>query len=320
MATVLQTDFAWPDTSIERGIIEAASHRLVCGPSTPLSAKEIEGLVARHDPQAIMTCWAQVSRAAIELPGDLRIIQRLGVGLDNIVVPAATARGAWVANVPDYCVHEVSDHAIALLLDWARGTVRFDRDVKHGNWNPAAAQLRRVSDLTVGIIGYGPIGRSTAAKASAFGCQVLINRASGGAVDIGMSCDLPTLLGQSDVVIIHAPLTQSTAHLLNRETIPAMKPGAYLINVSRGPLVENNALIAALESGHLSGAGLDVVEGEPCPPRALIDRPDVIVTPHVAFSSEASLVELRRRSAEEVVRVLAGEPPRHPCNLPEKTA
>jgi D-3-phosphoglycerate dehydrogenase len=125
---------------------------------------------------------------------------------------------------------------------------------------------------------------------------------------------LDDLLAQSDAIIIHAPLTEASQHLINAERIAAMKPGAYLINVSRGSLVDTQALVAALECGYLSGAGMDVVEGEPDPPRALVDRADVIITPHIAFSSEASLAELRRRSAEEVVRVLAGERPHFPCN------
>ena len=317
MAVVVQTDFAWPDVSIERAVIEGAGHQLIAGPATPASAEDIEALVAAHNPQAIMTCWAQVSAKAISAPTDLKIVQRIGVGLDNIAVPAATARGAWVANVPDYCVGEVADHAIALLLDWARGTVGFDRSVKAGAWNPAAAKLRRVGDLTVGIIGVGRIGGATAQRLAAFGCRVLGYAPSGRAVSGIEMMALDTLIAQSDAIIIHAPLTESSKHLINAERIAAMKPGAYLINVSRGPLVDTQAMIAALERGHLSGAGLDVVEGEPQPPRALVDREDVIVTPHIAFSSEASLAELRRRSAEEVVRVLAGEAPHFPCNAPE---
>ncbi len=298
-------------------MIEGAGHTLIAGPSTPLPEQEIDALVAAHNPQAIMTCWAQVSAKAISTPTDLKIVQRIGVGLDNIAVPAATERGAWVANVPDYCVGEVADHAVALLLDWARGTVGFDRSVKAGRWNPAVAKLRRVSDLTIGIIGIGRIGATTARRLAAFGCHVLGYSPSGRAVPGVDMMSLDALLGASDAVMIHAPLTESSKHLINAQRIAAMKPGAFLINVSRGPLVETAALIAALERGHLSGAGLDVVEGEPEPPRALVDRADVIVTPHIAFSSEASLAELRRRSAEEVVRVLAGETPHFPCNAPE---
>ena len=124
MGTVIQTDRAWPDYEIERQIIEGAGHTHVVGPARPAPAEAIEELVAAHDPQAIMTCWAPVSAAAIALPTQLNIVQRVGVGLDNIDVLAATQRGAWVANVPDYCVGEVADHAVALLLDWARGLTR----------------------------------------------------------------------------------------------------------------------------------------------------------------------------------------------------
>lgn len=318
MATVVQTDFAWPDDSVERAVIECAGHRLVTGPSAPEPADAIEALVAAYDPAAIMTCWAQVSAAAIAAPSDLRIVQRIGVGLDNIAVAAATARGAWVANVPDYCVGEVADHAVALLLDWARGTVAFDREVKAGRWDPAGARLRRVADLYVGIVGYGRIGRATAARLSAFGCTLLVH--SPRAIDDGAAraVSLDELLTMSDAVIIHAPLTSATKGMFDAQRIAAMKPGACLINVSRGGLVDNDALLAALEAGHLSGAGLDVIEGEPDPPRALVERADVIVTPHVAFSSQASLIELRRRAAEEVVRVLAGEAPHNSCNHPHK--
>lgn len=317
MAIVLQTDYAWPDDSIERGVVEGAGHILVTGPAVPAQAAEIEGLVEKHRPQAIMTCWAQVSARAIQAAGDLRIVQRIGVGLDNIAVDAATAHGAWVANVPDYCVGEVSDHAIALLLDWARGTVLFDREVKAGRWDPAGARLRRIADLTVGVVGLGRIGRATVAKLAPFGCRLLACAPS--ATDGGLARLVPLdeLLAGSDVVILHAPLNEATHHMIDTKRLASMKQGCFLINVSRGGLVDNDALIAALESGRLSGAGLDVIEGEPDPPRALVERSDVIVTPHVAFSSDASLAELRRRSAEEVVRVLAGDRPHNPCNRPE---
>lgn len=320
MAVVVQTDRAWPDDDVERAVIEGAGHRLVSGPATPASAEAIEALVAAHDPRAILTCWAPVSARAIALPSDLGIVQRLGVGLDNIAVAAASARGAWVANVPDYCVGEVADHAVALLLAWARGIVAFGMDVKGGRWDPAAARLRRIADLTVGIIGYGRIGRSTASKLRAFGCRILAH--SRGRVDDPAveAVTLDALLAASDVVIVHAPLTEATHHLLDVDRIARMRTGAFLINVSRGAIVDNQALLAALETGQIGGAGLDVVEDEPDPPRALIDRRDVIVTPHIAFSSEASLAELRRRAAEEVVRVLNGDPPQFPCNQPEGRA
>ena len=315
MATVLQTDFAWPDVSIERAVIEGAGHRLVAGPSEPSPAEVVEALVATHDPAAILTTWAQVSAAAIRRPTALKLVQRLGVGLDNIAVDAATERGAWVANVPDYCVEEVSDHAVALAYAWFRGIALFDRAVKAGQWDPSAARLRRGATMTAGILGLGRIGRCTARKLAALGMTVLGHDiADTPEAHPARRVGLDELAAESDIVVLHLPLTDTTHHLVDAAFLARVKPGAFLINVSRGPVVDSAALIAALEAGRLAGAGLDVVEGEPDPPAALVARADVIVTPHVAFSSDASLAELRRRGAEEVVRVLAGGAPENPCN------
>ena len=315
MAIVLETDFAWPDVAIERAVIEGAGHRLVTGPSEASPAHRVEALVAEHDPAAIMTCWAEVSAAAIESPRALKIVQRLGVGLDNIAVEAATARGAWVANVPDYCVEEVSDHAVALALAWFRGIAVFDRAVKAGEWDPAAARLRRGATLTAGILGLGRIGRRTACKLDALGMTVLGHDITDPPEPTpARRVDIARLSAEADIIVVHLPLTEDTHHLVDAAFLARVKPGAFLINVSRGPVVDNDALIGALATGHLAGAGLDVVEGEPAPPAALVARPNVIATPHVAFSSDASLAELRRRGAEEVVRVLAGGEPVHPCN------
>ena len=317
MVTVLQTDFAWPDVEIERAVIEGAGHRLVTGTSEALPPDKIEALVTEHNPQAIMTCWAEVSAAAIASPTKLSIVQRIGVGLDNIAVEAVTARGGWVANVPDYCVEEVSDHAVAMIMGWLRGIVLYDREVKEGAWNPAAARLRRAANLTVGILGFGRIGSASARKLSGIGLTVLANdvepRETSGLTDM---VELDELLARSDIVLIHLPLTPETEHLVDAAFLTRMCEGSLLVNVSRGPVVDNVALVDALENGPLAAAALDVVEGEPDPPRELIGRPDIVVTPHVAFSSDASLAELRRRSAEEVVRVLAGDPPENPCNAP----
>lgn len=315
--TVLLTDYAWPDDSIERGIIEAAGLRLVSGPPVPASAETIEALVREHRPAAILTCWAQVSAAAIGAAPGLKIVARLGVGLDNIAVDAATRAGGWVTNVPDYCVEEVSDHAVGFALAWTRGIASFDREVRAGRWNPAGARLRRLSALTCGIVGLGRIGRATARKLAAFGCRVLAYAPHPPADTAGAQLvDLGTLLAQSDIVVLHVPLDESTRHLIDRHSLSRMKPGALLINLSRGGVVDTDALIEALGSGCLAGAALDVLESEPELPEALRMHPDVLLTPHVAFSSDASLAELRRRAAEEVVRVLRGELPLHACNHP----
>jgi D-3-phosphoglycerate dehydrogenase len=322
MSTVLLTDRAWPDDGIERRIIEGAGHQLIAGPAVAGDEEAIEALVRTHRPDAVMTCWAPVSAAAIAAAPSLRIVARMGVGLDNIARDAASQAGAWVTNVPDYCVEEVSDHALALILAWARGVARFDAHVKAGQWNPAGARLRRLTNLTAGVIGFGRIGRATARKLHALGLRVLGCDTHGAreATEPAEIVSLAALLALSDVVVLHVPLTPQTYHLVDATLIATMKSGAFLVNVSRGPVVDTAALIAALECGKLSGAGIDVVEGEPAPPMELVGRADVIATPHVAFSSDASLIELRTSAANEVVRVLAGTAPRFACNAPSLPA
>ncbi len=324
MSTVLLTDHPWPDVEIEREIIEAAGYRFVAGPRDTPTGAFVEAMVEEHDPIAIMTCWADVSATAIRRPTQLRMVGRMGVGLDNIAIGAATERGAWVTNVPDYCVEEVSDHAVALVLDLWRNVTVMDRDVKRGAWNPGAAQARRVADMTVGVIGYGRIGAATARKLRGFGCRMLVNSPSllhahspGDDLSPGVVvANLTDIQQQADAIVIHAPLTKDTHHLIDDAFIDALRRRPLLVNVSRGAVIDNAALLRGLDSGALSGAGLDVIEGEPSPPTSVTAREDVIVTPHMAFSSDASLAELRRRSAEEVVRVLRGQSPRHPCNEP----
>ncbi|MEV0640666.1 C-terminal binding protein [Streptomyces sp. NPDC050619] len=315
--TVLLTDYAWPDDSVERSVIEEAGLTLVTGPADPTTAESVEKLVAEHRPAGILTCWAPVSAAAITTSPDLRIVARLGVGLDNIAVEAATERGVWVTNVPDYCVEEVSDHAVGMVLAWTRGLARYDREVRSGSWDPAGARLRRLSTLTCGVVGYGRIGRATARKLGAFGCRILVHdpfppQDAPGIEPVG----LEELLRRSDVVILHVPLTKDTHHLIGAAQLALMPPGGLLVNVSRGGLVDTDAVIEALHGGRLDGAALDVLETEPQVPAALSAHPGALLTPHVAFSSDASVTELRRRAAEEVVRVLGDEAPAHACNSP----
>lgn len=315
--TVFLTDYAWPDDHIERQIIEGAGMRLVTGPASPSSVTDIDDMVRLHSPSAIMTCWAQVSANAIASAPTLKIIARLGVGLDNIAVEAASARGVWVTNVPDYCIEEVSDHAVGFTLAWSRGLVRFDREVRAGRWNPAGASLRRLSALTCGIVGFGRIGRATARKLKGFGCRLLAyDPYLSGDVDGVASVDLETLLATSDVVVIHAPLTEATHHLIDRDRLALMRPGALLINVSRGGIVDTDAVAEALKRGRLSGAALDVLESEPEVPATLVNQEGATLTPHVAFSSDLALAELRRSAAEECVRVLRGSKPLQPRNAP----
>jgi D-3-phosphoglycerate dehydrogenase / 2-oxoglutarate reductase len=319
--TVLLTDRAWPDDAVERTVLDAAGLTLISGPCDAAPAPVIESLVAEHQPDAILTCWAPVSAAAVAASASLRVVARMGVGLDNIDVAAATASGVLVTNVPDYCVEEVSDHAVALVLAWTRGIAQADRQVRAGRWDPAGARLRRLSTLTCGVVGFGRIGRCTARKLLALGAQVLAS-SPGRPADTGgvPVVALEELLARSDVVIVHARLTAATRHLLGARELSLMPPGSLLVNVSRGGLVDTAALADALASGHLAGAGLDVLEGEPAVPPELLEHAGVVITPHIAFSSDASVLDLRRSAAEEVVRVLTGQAPHHPCNDPHHVA
>jgi D-3-phosphoglycerate dehydrogenase / 2-oxoglutarate reductase len=314
-STVLITDHAWPDLDIERAVLEGAGYRVVAGPAAPASATAIAALSREHQPASILTCWAQVDAQAIAASRPLVHVGRIGVGLDNIDAAACTARDVRVTNVPDYCIEEVSDHALGFALAWTRGLVSFDRAVRAGHWDPSQARLRRLANLTVGLVGYGRIGRASARKFAAFGCRVLAHSSSMPTDAAGAEMvTLDALLQSSDIVVLHVPLTDKTRGLIDSRRIATMKRGALLINVSRGAVVDSPAVTEALQSGQLGGAGLDVLDSEPQVPAALLAQDGALFTPHIAFSSDAALAELRRRAAEEAVRLLRGEPPHHPCN------
>lgn len=316
--TVLLTDYAWPDLTIEQESIEGAGFELVAGPAVAASAATIEALVRRHEPLGILSNWAPLTAAAVAASARLRIIARLGVGLDNIAVDEATHRGIWVTNVPDFCVEEVSDHAIGLLLAWARGIVQFNAETHAGTWRPATARLQRVGRLTCGLVGYGRIGQRIAQKLAPFGNALFATtarpRPGDGLVEM---LPLDDLLRRSQVVIVTAPLSPRTHHLLNAARLALLPPGAFVINVSRGGLIDTPALLAALAAGDIAGAGLDVIEGEPVVSPELAAEPRVILTPHIAFASDAAIADLRRRACAEVVRVLRGERPLEARNEPD---
>lgn len=303
---VLVMDYAWPDLSLETQILNEAGFELVSVVDHELSAQE---LVA--DCAAIMTCWALVPAELLQAGSKLRTVARFGVGTDNIDVKEARRLGLEVTYVPDYCMEEVSDHAVGLALAWFRGIVALDRKIRAGDWDPSAARLRRMSALTVGVWGYGRIGRRTAEKFAALGCRVIAHDPFASAAPPAEIVDLDRLLAEADILTLHMPPSPD-GPAVTREILAKMKPDALLVNTARGALVDNAALIEALESGQIGGAALDVVAGEPTIPDDLVASPKTILTPHVAFSSRESVVELRRRTAEDVVRVLNGQPARNP--------
>ena len=308
---VIVLDYAWPDLAIERATLEAAGLELV--DASGLDRAEL--LEAARDASALMTCWAPVDAELIAACGpELRVIARFGVGLDNIDLATAAERGAVVVNVPDYCVEEVSDHVLALVLCWSRGVAALNRAVHDGTWSPAGARLRRLSSMTVGVWGTGRIGRRTAEKFAALGVRVLAHNrdgSAGGAPGIEW-VPLETLLASSDVVSLHIPAVAGAPPVVDADLLARMRPGSFLVNTSRGALVDTQALARSVAEGHLAGAALDVVDGEPRIPAELVPLDRILLTPHVAFSSDVSVAELRTRACEDVVRVLSGRAPRDP--------
>lgn len=310
---VLLTDLPWGDAEIERSGLAASGAEVLIAPDGDEAT--LVRLAAGVD--AIATCWANVTRHVLEAAPRCRIVARMGIGLDNIDVAAATARGIPVTNVPDYCVEEVADHALALLLALARNIGFFHLRTKQGEYDlQAAPPMRRLSTQTLGLVGLGRIGRAVARRARACGLTVIACTRSGD--DHGTGCriaDLTALLRQSDYVSLHLPLTDETRHLINADTLAAMRPGAMLINTSRGGLVDTSALWDALQQGRLGGVGLDVFDPEPPDLSAPLYRDErVIVTPHAAFVSRESLVELRRRVVAQLVDALQGRIPANVVN------
>jgi D-3-phosphoglycerate dehydrogenase len=277
-------------------------------------------LAVARDADAVLVTYAR-------LPGDLlrqfkrcKAIGRFGLGVDNIDLPAAKECGIAVNYVPDYCLREVSDHAMALLLALARKVTLSNKLVQSGRWEvPPIVPLRRLEGQVLGLIGFGNIPRTLAPKAQAFGLKVITH-------DPYVSKDilaqtgvegvtLDDLLARSDFISVHAPLLPATRGLVNAAAFAKMKKGALLINTARGPLVDEAALVAALDSGHLGGAALDVVTTEPLAKDSpLVGRDNVILTPHTAFYSVEAMDELQTKCASDVARVLSGEKAVYPIS------
>lgn len=310
---VLLTDYAWADLEIERRILAEIDAELVVAPQQDVAT--LVRLAA--DADAIMTNWAKVPADVIHAAPKCRIISRLGIGLDNIDVQAATDRRIVVTNVPDYCLIEVAEHALALLLALARKVAYYHHQTKSGQYKlQDGPALRRIEGQTLGVVGLGNIGSRLAHKAAALGMRVLATTRTARTLPPGVDRrEFDDLLAESDYVSLHVPLSTETRHMIGRGQLEHMKPTAYLINTARGGLVDHDALARALEAGRLAGAALDVQDPEPPhldqPPW---NDPRVIVTPHAAFVSEESLANLRARAARQVAACLTAGRPEHVVN------
>lgn len=310
---LLLTDRAWPNLDLERDILSSGNVELIEAPDD--SEETLISLA--HDADAISTCWAQVTERVIEAAPKCQLVARLGIGLDNIDIPTATRLKIPVTNVPDYCIPEVADHTLGLMLALNRKIAYFDRQAKQGHYDlRSAGPMNRLTGQTLGLIGFGRIARAVRERAVAFGLHVIAHSRSGN--DHGSGCrmvSLSELLAQSDILSLHAPYTKATHHLLNEESLTQLKAGAYVINTSRGGLIDHQALWKMLQTEQIAGAGLDVFDPEPpdlTQPMFQDDR--VIVTPHAAFTSEESLIHLRTRVCQQVLEVLQGGQPANLVN------
>jgi D-3-phosphoglycerate dehydrogenase len=317
MGRVVVTDHVFADLDTERGLLEGAGHELVFDGNVT-APEDVRTRVAGAD--AVLNCYTVMPREVIEALDGCRIIARYGIGIDTIDLDAATERGILVTNVPDYCIDEVSDHALALILALTRGVARLDRSVRGGSWSTAdAPPIHRLRGRVLGLVGFGRIARALAAKAAALGFTVVASDPYVPDEQVRQAGVEPKalddLFAEADVLSIHAPLTEGTRHLVGADAFARMKPGAVVVNTSRGPLVDRAALLDALESGRLGGAGLDVLETEPPDPGdPLLLHPNVVITPHAAFMSIESVAELRRKATEQVVTALAGGTPVYAVN------
>ena len=308
---VLVTDYTWPSTAPEAEVLARVGARLLLAESG--SEEELLRLVPGAD--AILTCFKQVPASVVRAGEKLQVIGRYGIGIDNIAVEEATRLGIPVTNVPAYCLDEVAEHALALLLAGARSIVRYDRALQADDWSLRTGMpVYRVAGRTLAIIGFGKIGRTLARKAAALDLQLLAHDPWVSDEDVRAAgaepASLDEALARADFLSLHTPLSEGTQHLLNAERLRRMKPTAFVINTARGALIDQDALLQALQEGWIAGAGLDVFVPEQLPAgHALLAQPNLIATPHTAFYSEESVQALEVLAAQNVADILSGKRP-----------
>jgi D-3-phosphoglycerate dehydrogenase len=314
-ARILITDQVFGGTAIERGVLEPLGVEVVEAPT----AEEATLLRLAAGVAGMLVCYATITDAVLEAAAPTcKLVARYGIGYDNIPVATATRLGIVVTNVPDYCLDEVADHAMALLLSMARRVAQMDREVRGGAWKVPGSGIHRLAGRRLALIGVGRIGRRVAARAQAFGLDVIAYDPFVQTWDltgVGRASSFEEAVADADFVSLHAPLTADNRHLIGAAAIAAMRRAPVIVNTSRGGLVDLDALTEALDDGRLSGAALDVTEPEPLPANhPLRSHPLALVTPHASFYSAEAQDELQRRAAEEIARSLRGEPPRCPVN------
>ena len=302
MPRVLFSDNEFPDLEIERDLFKTAGVEL----AVAQCKTEDDVIVAARDCDGMLLQYAPISERVVAALPKLGIVSRIGAGFDTIDTAACARHGVWVANSPDYGVGEVATHALALSLALMRNIVAYHRDIEAGNWHYlSSGKFHRASDMTLGIVGLGRIGKRMAHISRnvfrrVIACDpYIIDGDFPAFVERGSLTDV---FAQSDVVSLHVPLTDETRGMIDAAVLGVMKPGGYLVNTSRGAVVDVDAALSALERGTLAGLGLDVLPVEPVPAGSkLLGHPRVILTPHAAFFSVEAERELRRKAAQNIV-------------------
>jgi D-3-phosphoglycerate dehydrogenase / 2-oxoglutarate reductase len=313
MAKAIITDHSFPSIDLQRSVLAAAGIQVEA--IQPICKTEDDVIRTCGSADALLVQWAPVGRRALEALPRVRCIVRYGVGVNNFDLDAARDLGVTAANVPDFCVEEVSDHALAMILSLCRRIPQDHAQIVRGGWgiNPFRP-IPAPSDLTLGLVSFGKIPRRLAAKAAPIGFRMVAFDpfvADGAFAEHGVrKVALDELLRTSDIVSLHCPLVKETTHLIDRAAIARLKPGAIIVNTSRGPVVDEPALIEGLRSGKIGGAGLDVFEVEPLPAGSpLREFPNVILTSHAASVSERAAELLQRKAAEAARDFLLGKRP-----------
>ncbi len=303
---IVITDWGFPTLDIEKSIFSKAGVEL----AHHQCKTEDEVVKVVSDADVVMVQWAPVRENAIAAMKRCRGIVRYGIGLDNIDLSFAKKRGIVVRNVPDYCLSEVADHTMALILTLQRQVVQVDKLVHQGVWKiTPALDLPPLRQSVLGLVGFGRIAQLVARRAQAFDIDVVASDPlvpSNIFDEAGVTkLSLDKLLKTADIVSLHCPLTDATKHIINHNTLKVMKQHAFVVNTSRGGLIDTMALIAALKTNSIGGAGLDVFEEEPLPrENGLYDLSNVVITSHNAWYSSASVGELQRRAALAATELL----------------
>jgi D-3-phosphoglycerate dehydrogenase len=313
---IVYSDHLFENLDYEIGVFEEIDGKVVDGLATEAPLEEIV-----VDADALVVMYHPVNAALMDRMPKCKIINRSGIGFDIVDLDAATERGIYVTNIPDYCIQEVSDHAMAMMLALQRKIAFYDSRMKKGEWDLNQGwMMHRVEKQTLGLVAFGNIARAVCKKALAFGMNVIAydpylteeQIIEGGAEPVH---DLDVLLMNSDVISVHTPLTPETRGLIGEREISLMKENAVIINVARGGIVDEEALLTALEEKRIMGAGLDVFEKEPVDLLGpLVQHERLICTPHAAWNSIESEKERRQKSAEDVIRALQGEVPKYLVN------